>query len=610
MVDELLPYYNRELAYIRRLAAEFAEAHPKIAGRLRLSADAIEDPHVGRLVESFAFLNARIRHKLDDDFPELTDALLNVLYPHYLAPVPSMAIVQFACQPDLAGAYTVPAGVEIETEPVGGETCRFRTCYPTTLWPIALQGASLTGRPLVAPAASRAGGAVATLRLRLRCLAEDMTFTQLAPDSLRFFLRGQPQQVFPLYELILNNTLLVALADSANDPNPVFLDPDCIRAVGFERDEGMLPYPARSFIGYRLLTEFFAFPEKFLFFDLTRLSGKVLLEAGNKLEIFFYLNSTSAELERSVSAESFALGCAPIVNLFRQRAEPIQLTQADSSYRVVPDARRPAATEIYSIDRVSASSPSGEEVTFRPFYSVKHAGDPDGPSSFWHPMRCAAGARDPGTDMFLSLVDLDFNPAAPADWIVSVDTTCLNRDLPAKLPYGGGHPHLQLAEGASAVTSVTCITPPTPTLRPPMREGGRWRLISHLTLGHLSLIDHEEGADALREILKLYDFRDSQDTRAIIDSVLGIRSRRGTARAPSQALSQDAGAFCRGVEIDIEFDDRRFSESGLFLLASVLERFLALYASINSFTRLTAKVRGRPGILRKWRPRAGDRILL
>jgi type VI secretion system protein ImpG len=611
MVDELLPYYNRELTYIRRLAAEFAEAHPKIAGRLRLSADAVEDPHVGRLIEAFAFLTARIRRKLDDDFPELTDALLGILYPHYLAPIPSMAIVQFKGQPESTGPYTVPAGTEIETEAVGGETCRFRTCYPATLWPITLQAASLTGRPLVAPTGPRTAGsgAVASLRLTLRCLSEEMTFTQLAPESLRFFLRGQPQHVFALYELILNNTVLVALADSPTDPNPVFLEPDCIRPVGFERDEGMLPYPARSFVGYRLLTEFFAFPDKFLFFDLTRLSGKVLLEAGNKLEVFLYLNHSSVELERSVSAESFALGCAPVVNLFRQRAEPIQLTHTESSYRVVPDARRPAALEVYSIDRVSASSPTGEERVFLPFHSVKHAVDPTGQTGFWHATRRPAGFRDTGTEMFLSLVDLDFNPSAPADWIASVETTCLNRDLPARLPYGGGHPHLQLVEGTSAVASVACITPPTPTLRPPMREGGRWRLISHLTLGHLSLTDHEDGASALREILKLYDFRDSPDTRAIIDSVLSIRSRRGTARAPSQDGARD-GAFCRGVEVAIEFDDRQFSESGLFLLAAVLERFLALYASINSFTRLTATVKGRSGILRRWPPRAGDRTLL
>jgi type VI secretion system protein ImpG len=604
MVDDLLPYYNRELNHIRRLAAEFAETHPKVAGRLRLTQDAIEDPHVARLIEAFAFLTARIRRKLDDDLPELTEALLNVLYPHYLSPVPSMAIAQLTCPGDLSGSCVVPAGVEIETEPLAGESCRFRTCYSTVLWPITVEAASLRGRPIVAPANPFASGAVAALRLTLRCLTPDMTFTKLAPDRLRFYLRGQ--QVLSLYELILNNTVSVALADSATDPSPIILRPECIQPVGFGREEGMLPYPARSFVGYRLLTEYFTFPEKFLFFDLTQLSAKILLDAKNKLDVFIYLNKTSTELERGLSAESFALGCTPIVNLFRQRAEPIHLTRSISEYRVVPDARRPGVTEVFSVDSVVATGPDGTESPFMPFYSVKHAAAARSQRTFWHPARRAAGERDPGTEVFLSLVDLDFNPSVPADTILSVEATCLNRDLPSRLPYGGGHPYLQLVDPLPGIASLLCITPPTPTVRPPLRNRALWRLISHLSLNHLSITHDDTGAEALREILKLYDFRDSSETRVAIDSVLDIHSRRSTARAPSAEM----GAFCRGLDLEIVFDEQRFVSSGLYLLAAVLERFLALYGSINSFTRLTVRLQGRPGILRRWAPRAGEHELL
>jgi type VI secretion system protein ImpG len=606
MVDPLLPYYNRELAYLRKLGAEFAEAHPKIAGRLRLSSDAIEDPHVSRLIEAVAFLNARVRYKLEDEFPELTDALLNVLYPHYLAPVPSMAVVQFRGQPDLTSGYTVPAGAELESEPVAGEECRFRTCYPATLWPIALEAAALTGRPLVAPANPRAGGAVASLRLTLKCLSDDTTFSKLGPDRLRFFLRGQPQEVFPLYELIFNNTVSVALADSAVDAGAVVLPADCIRPVGFGPDEGMVPYPPRSFAGYRLLTEYFTFPEKFLFFDIVGLERKTLLEAGRTLEVFLYLNRTSADLERSVGAETFALGCAPIVNLFRQRAEPILLTRTINEYRVVPDARRPLATEVYSVDRVKATAPDGKEVDYLPFYSVKHASAGRDQATFWHPVRRSAGPSDSGSEVFLDFVDLGFDPSVAADWTVSAETTCLNRDLPSRLPYGGGHPHLRLVEGASPVVAIHCLTPPTPTLRQSARKDGYWRLISHLSLNHLSLADMADGAEPLREILKLYDFRDSAETRAVIDALLNVEAKRAAARVPTDG----AAAFCRGMDVTVTFKEEGFSGSGLFLLASVLERFLGLYATINSFTRLTVRVKGRTGVLRRWPPRAGDRVLL
>jgi len=606
MIDPLLPYYNRELTYIRKLAGEFAEAHPKIAGRLRMSGDVVEDPHVSRLIEAFAFLNARVRHKIDDEFPELTDALLAVLYPHYLAPIPSMAIVQFRSQRDLQNPYEVPAGTELDSEPVGGTECRFRTSYPTTLWPIEIEAATLSGRPLVAPTNPRAPGAVGVIRLTLRCLVGEMTFTRLAVDRLRVFLRGQPQEVYPLYELLFNNTVSIALADGVNDPNPVILGPEHIRPVGFERNEGVFPFPARSFVGYRLLTEYFTFPEKFLFFDLTGLSAKTLVEAGNKLEVFIYLNRSSGDLEHGVSAETFALGCTPIVNLFRRRAEPIPLTQTVAEYQIHPDRRRPLATEVYSVDEGTATAPDGRAVTYLPFYSVKHAADQRGQQTFWFASRRPAGPGDPGTNVFLSLVDLGFDPASAADWTASVDVTCLNRDLPTRLPFGGGHPELRLVEGAAPVTGIACLTAPTPTLRPAMGRNGYWRLISHLSLNHLSLSDVAEGAEALREILKLYDFRDSPETRAVIDGIAGVSSRVSAARVASEGRA----AVCRGLEVTVDFDEKAFSGSGLFLLASVLERFLALYCTINSFTRLVARVTGRAGVLRTWHPRAGDRVLL
>ena len=277
MADELLSYYNQELLYLTKLGAEFAERHPAAAGRLRMSADAVEDPHVSRLLQGVAFLNARIRRKLDDEFPELTDALLGQIYPHYLAPIPSMAIVAFGVQKDLAEPRSVRAGSEIETEALGGEVCRFRTTQDVALSPIEIQSAALTGRPLVGPASPR--GCVAVLRLTLRCLAPEMTVAQLAPDSLRFFLRGPSSEAMRLYELIFNDTAVVAVAESGRRSATAAVGFAGIRPVGFSAAEGMLPYPARSPLGYRLLTEYFAFPEKFLFFDDRRASPPKLRAA-------------------------------------------------------------------------------------------------------------------------------------------------------------------------------------------------------------------------------------------------------------------------------------------------------------------------------------------
>nr|WP_144299529.1 type VI secretion system baseplate subunit TssF [Elioraea rosea] len=611
-MDDILPFYNRELTYIRKLAAEFATAHPKIAGRLRLAPDAVDDPHVARLLEGFAYLSARVRHKLEDEFPELTDALLGILYPHYLLPFPSCSIVQFAGLPSATTPYRVPAGSALDTEPVSGERCRFRTCYPVTLHPIALDQVRLSGLPLQAPVNRAARGAVASLRIALRCLAADATFAQLGPDTIRFYLRGTPSISLPLHELVLNHTVSVAVADGPNDPSPVVLPADAVREVGFARDEALLPWPARSFAGYRLLTEYFAFPEKFLFFDVTGLDAKALMSGGNRMEIFLYLDRAMPELERTVSADALALGCTPVVNLFPHRCDPLPLDGTATELRVVADARRPRALEVWSVEKVRESRPSGQPRPWLPFYRLAaDAGLPGGAergeaeAPRWHPVRRPAAAPLPGTELFLAFADAGFDPELPADGTLSIDAICFNRDLPASLPFGGGRPRLTAVEGLGGVSSMACLTAPTPTLRPRLAAQGAWKLVSHLALNHLSVTGGEAGAAALREILRLYDLRELAETRAVIEGVVSVTAQDGAARAPGRR----PGAFVRGLDVRVDLDPRAFAAGG-FLFASVLERFLALHASINSFVRTTAAFAGRPGVIRTWPPRAGELPLL
>jgi type VI secretion system protein ImpG len=446
------------------------------------------------------------------------------------------------------------------------------------------------------------------LRLVLECQNEKLTFAELPIPKLRFFLKGQPQFVYRLYELIFNNVLTVALATSPSDTAPVILSPEALQPVGFAQDEGLLPYSARSFMGYRLLTEYFAFPEKFLFVDLVGIPPRALDRLSDRLEIFLFLNRSGKGLGQNLT-DVFRLGCTPIVNLYTQRAEPISLTHHDVEYRIVPDARRPLAHEIHSIQRVVATSPDDHQLEFMPFFSVKHASAETAASAFWYAARKSAentrDVVDQGTEMHLSLVDLNLDPAAPADWTVDVETICLNRDLPHQLPFGGGQPSLRLSEGG-LVSRILCLTPPTATLRPARRKGVLWRLISHLSLNHLSLVDNGDNATALREILKLYDFVESAETSQMIGGIVGITSKRVVGRISGSI----AGALCRGVEITVCFDEGRFSGSGLYLFASVLERFFAMYCTVNSFTRMVATVQGKEGELRRWKPRVGEKVIV
>ena len=609
MSDALLPYYNRELNAIRRLAADFATAHPKIAGRLRLTADAVDDPHVARLLEGAAFLAARVQHRLDDEFPELTDALLGVLYPHYLAPVPSAAVVQFHPQPDLALPVRLAEGVALETEPVRGEPCRFCTAWPLTLWPIEIESVRLSGLPLSAPTNPLASAAAAVLRIVLKCSSADASFASLGVDRLRFFLRSAPNIALPLYELLCAHTLSVAYADGPGDTAAVIVPPAAIEPVGFAPEEALLPWPRRSFVGFRLLTEYFAFPEKFLFIDFTHIEAKTLIASGSQLEIFVYLDRTIPELERAIGVDALALGCTPVVNLFAQRCEPISLTHTETEYRIVPDARRPAAVEVWQVERVQETRSDGNSRLWRPFYRLTNADpDPDGdhPQGFYHAVRRETAAALSGSEVYLAPHDPDFDPEAPANAVLSVDVLCFNRDLPSALPFGGGHPELRLVEASSAVFRLTCVTAPTPTLRRALRERRFWHLVSHLSLGHLSVVGGAEGAAALREVLRLYDLKDSTEARAAIEALVGVSAAPGTARLPGAR----AGTFCRGLDVTLEFEQGPWQDGGLYLLAAVLDRFLALHATVNSFVRTTAILRGRSGRAAAWPPRAGMRVLL
>lgn len=611
MPDDLFSYYNRELSYIRRHATRFAEAYPKVAGRLRLGPDGSEDPHVERLLQGFAYLTARVRHKLDDEFPEITQALLGVLYPHYLTPIPSCTIVQLDLaegQNELTAGVTVPRGQALETDPIQGEPCRFQTTYPVSVFPIDVRLAALLSAPFTAPPTPRANSALAVLRIVLGCRSPALRFRDLGLKRLRFFLRGQAQHTLKLYELLFNHTVEVAFANRPDDKSAVAIGPDALKPVGFEPNEGLLPYPSRSFMGYRLLTEFFTFPQKFLFVDVD-VPAAALARSENQLELFVYLNRQIPDLEPNISAEAFKLSCTPAVNLYTQSAEPIRLTQQAFDYRVVPDQRRPLSHEVYSIDRVVATAPDGRETEYAPFFSVKHA-RPTNQGPYWHSTRRLAADSiaaddgpvvDRGTEVYLSLVDIGFNPTAPADWTIHTETTCMNRDLPARLPFGGGQPKLQFAQGGQ-VSRITCLMAPTQTVRTHLREEGLWRLVSHLTLNHLSLTDGTDGADALREILALYDFTDSAVTRGQIEGIRAVSGKR--------VLGRIHGAVCRGVEVGVEFDEDRFTGNGLYLFASVLDRFFSLYASVNTFTRTVATLARREGVYKRFQARAGDQIVL
>jgi type VI secretion system protein ImpG len=613
MRDELLLYYERELDYLRKSGSDFAKKHPKVASRLALEPTKCEDPHVERLLEAFALLAARIHLRLDDEFPEFTESLLTVVYPQLVRPIPSMSVVEFQLDQE-KGKLTTGMKIERDTplysKPIHDVPCIFRTCYDTTLWPISVTAAELLQPSQAKPAIKTTDSAWA-IRLELRC-ARDVALSSLKPDKLRFYLDGESGLVNIIYELLFSRLNRIVLRDLTPGSKlaPVTLAASKLNAVGFSPGEGMVPYPSASFAGHRLLMEYFAFPEKFFFLDLCGLEEAATAGFKEGLEVIFLLSDIDGRgrvqrLELELSKKTFRLGCTPVVNLFPLTAEPIRFTQRQAEYLVVPDVRRPYSVEVFSVDEVTEIDSANQKITnYEPFYSLRHFARSEDRSCFWLGRRRPSNRlNDDGTEIFLSLVDLDLSAVDPEGSTVSVRTTCTNRDLPSRLPFGNQDSDFEM-EGASTMKRIVALRKPTAPVRPALGKSVLWRLISHLSLNYLSLV--EEGKDALQELLRLYDVGRTAYSQNVIESILSIGSQRSFARI----VSEQGVSFVRGIRIDMEIDEDQFAGGGAFLFAAVLERFFGLAASLNSFTQLNVTTPQRKEGLHEWEPRSGRRLLV
>lgn len=630
MRDELLGYYERELIFLRRMGADFARRYPKIAARLQIDQEKIEDPHVERMIEAFAFLTARIGLKLDDELPEITESFLNVIYPHYLAPIPSMAIAQFSSgnpKDKLSVVQKLERGARLNSRPVEGTPCQFRSAFDVHLAPLEMLSAKLESP---APKDSRGKYADCYVRMSFRCFGDGNlseikdAATNAPPQFLRFFIDGDPQLIFNMYELIFNHatklefraveaplgdrTLKTLTNLQLKLPDPVILPAEeFIKQVGFADEEALLPYTKRSFAGYRLLSEYFAFPYKFLFFDVYGLDQAIAKKFGSHFDILIHMKDVVPPAA-PVSADTFKLGCSPIINLFNRLGDPIFVSQQKYEYQIIPDVHRQTTTEIYSVDEVYMTDPrTNKSREFSPFYSMRHVYGEQLEKAYWYASRKASlRPDDEGTEVFMSFVDGSFNPRVPAVDVLNVRLTCTNRDLPARLPFGGKEGDFEV-EGTAVSSRVRCITKPTDTVRPPMRRSVQWRLISHLNLNYLSLVNGENGSpEALQEILHLYNFTDSAVTRK---QILGINSVESV-KAVRQIGGRVGTGFVRGINTTLTFDEEEFVGSGMFLFASVLDHFLGLYASVNSFNQLSIRSMQREDGIKDFPARAARQVIV
>lgn len=601
MDDPLLHYYERELTFIRESGAEFAEKYPKIASRLLLEPDRCEDPHTERLLEAFAFLTGRIQKKIDDAFPELTESMLQIVYPHYTRPLPAMTIVQFIprLQNVPPSGYRIDKFTRLFSSPVKGTKLIFTTTQSVRLLPVEIFDAAVTFPRN--PGVDAESGIKIALKTSPKLTLDKIEW----PKNLRISLNGHQQHVFKMYELILNNAVQVEIKTFTDNngilkqKDGITLSPDHIQPAGFARDEAMLPWPEQSFDGYRLLYEYFGFAEKFLYFDIKDLDCLRHMD-GNIFEINIYVNQKNVD-RMLINKDTFGLYTTPAVNLFKQIGIPVRVEHRKTEYPIYHDINTKSTTEVFSIDKVIGITESGEiDQPYQPFYSLDHHQQEVDHAVYWHIRRRKSLRKgDEGMDTLLSFTDAGLAAAEPQCTTLAIHTTCTNRDLPARLAPGGLARDFTLEEECP-IDGIICMMKPTRARRPKPGSRLQWRLISHLSLNYLSLVEHN--GRGLKELLKLYDIHNSPVTKQQIEGIESVTYRHVTMRIHR--------CFCRGIEVTVLLNENKFVGSSVFLFASVLERFLAQYVSINSFSRLVVKSIQRTQEIKAWPPRNGNRVLL
>jgi type VI secretion system protein ImpG len=601
-LEPFYDYYSRELTYLRHQGAQFAKKYPQVAQRLDFTLQESSDPHVERLLESFAYLTARLQRDIDDQFPRLTNALLSILYPQFVCCVPSLSIAEFVLSPDkgkLSDLYAIPKGTPLFINTNESETCRFQTCYDIVLGPYELVSAEIITPSSHLSCASMLASPRA-LKLCLRSFGEG--FKRMNLKSLRFFLEGSRLFKNSMYEgLFAQETKIVALLGDPEAPDAVYeLPSGSLSQVGFKPHESVIPYPGHAHPGYRLMFEYFHFPEKFYFFDIENI---FLPQEARMLTFFISLSDAFTFKATDITAQHFRLHCSPVVNLFSKISEPVRLNHRVHEYRLIADLKHEKTTEIHSISEVKATVDGSSRLeTFDPYFSYSHQTSRE-KSAFWISRRMPSLNPDfGGTDVFLSFIDQHMDPHLPPAHTAFAHILCTNRFLAHEIPVEA----LLEPERENPAARIVCLYRPTLQYYPTSEGTSQWRLISQLGLNHLSLSNDHTSLLALKEIVHLYADAQASGSLPELDAILKMETSSVMRRFGLDAWR----GFIAGTRIRLTVDPERNTQKDLFLFASVLNHFFSLFAGINSFTELELYNQNSNEVWKTWHPIAGSKPLL
>ncbi|MBI0095588.1 MULTISPECIES: type VI secretion system baseplate subunit TssF [Gilliamella] len=564
MDDLILRYYESEMRYLREAGKEFAKIHPDRAGQLNLDRVGDRDPYVERLFEGFAFLTGRLRQKIDDDLPELTESLVSLLWPHYLRLIPSLSIIELTPNySTLSRLEVIPKGLQVQTEPLGptGTKCPFRTTQPVTLQPVKINQVRL--------GVHQDGRSIINIRLGF---GELIDFEQVDLSKLRLYLNADAPIASALHHALTHQVSAIQLRYS-NQPNEIVHFQGKITPVGFSEEDRLWLKPDNAFAGYQLLLEYFAFREKFMFVDLHGLNIRNVPEGCEYIDIEIVLNQTWPS-DMPFNKDNIRLHCVPVINLFDMEADPIVVNQLESEYLLRPLLRQDGHIEIYSVENVEAITRSGR-YSYVPFTSFKHRGGMlrhDAPERYYHThvRKGASGLHE--TWLVLGGKIWDKGQSLETETL-SLRVTGTNGMLPRKTL---SNARIQsLSSSQNSISSVRNLCSPTLPCYPPTEDRFHWRVLSHLAPNYLSLIN----AEVLRGTLALYDWTENELNRRRLEGIVDVSHR--------MIKRIEKGMLQRGIEIEVTINSFQFTGEGdVMLFGELLHQFFALYADVNLFTQL------------------------
>ncbi|MDP2193670.1 MAG: type VI secretion system baseplate subunit TssF [Alphaproteobacteria bacterium] len=604
--DQLLYHYNRELDYLRHAGKQFARQYPKIARRLELSDSESPDPHVERLLESFAFLSGRISKEIEDQHPQTASALLGILYPHIVNPVPAMGIAHLKADPsrgNLTTGFVVPKGTRLNASSTEGIDCTFSTVYPLKLWPVYVDQAKIvpsnkfTYTNSINPIQSE-------WAIHIKLKSKAVNFHDMKMDHVAFHIAAERKLALFLYQLIFSQPDAQAFI-SVDGTNLTALPKNTIQPMGFNAEEMSLPMGDHALHTYQMMQEYFHFQEKFLFFKINDIAkaGEQLDLRADTLDLYLPISDPGAIFDIDLKPEHFVLGATPIVNLFKKSTDPFRLDRKQTEYRLVPDQRLDKTLEIYAITKITGSVENrSDPLDLAPYYSLDHAHILNPETVYWVSKRKSAISRGlPGSDMYVSFVDNTFNPQAPAQQIIYAETLCTNRYLAEQIPYNA----VLTPEETLPVSQILCITKPVSQIHAPEDGETLWKLISQLSVNHIGLTSGSASVAGLLEMLRLY-LRGSRQSHFEIETIKNLLVQTIVRRVNNEAWR----GFVRGHEVTLVMDDVAQSGGSTFLLASILRHYFGLHVGINSFVEVVLKNDNQQKEVMRWKPLPGTQITL